>query len=322
MSYVNYETLTLPDGTALTPGSTGNAVNPDFMDSYTTAPDGTVTFHASTKTARLYTAAGGGAAQPRKTINAGQVVTEITVYPGAHPGSTTRLIEARNSADTAVAARLNLFYGGVGHADNGKIEYLNASNVRQWLSTNAVPTTGTTPWRALLSMKKGTTTSNGEVHAALFTANGATTTDRFDSTAQNVGTSDVAALRWGFTSGGPADLRVRNIQWGTQADMAEFGPLSTATTIVRTSRIVREEDFSSSTGSNTTVSATQLSGPSVGPITVTGKVAEWVDTTTRTLSVVIRYTVGTATTDVTYPPLLRPSTQRLVSTGVGTGGWK
>lgn len=317
MSYVNYETLSLPDGTALTPGSGGNAVAPDYFDTYTTAPDGTVTFHAATKTARLLTVAGGGAAQPRKTFVADRVVVEPTFYGGqAWPGSSTRLIEVRNASDTSVMCRVNLLA-------TGKVELQNAAGTPLWVSTASVPTNGTR-YRVSLRGQKGTTTSNGILRCSLYPDNGASTTDSYAASNVNAGTSDVAAFRVGFSSGGPIDLRLLNVQWGNPADLAEFGPLSTPTTVVRTSRIVREEDFSSSTGSNTTVSAEQVAGPSVGTITiVNGEVAQWVDTTTRNASVTIRYTVGTAApVDVTYPPLLLPSTQRLVSTGVGTGVWK
>lgn len=285
---VDFGTLALPDGTPLVAGAAGNAVAPDYFDSLATAPDGTATFHLATKTARLATVAGGGAAQFRKVVSAQQVVVEIEFHPMPLPTAGLRLIEIRGGSDTTTAGRVNL-------RPDGKVEFTDGTNTWRWQSSDPVPTGS--GWRLYFALKRGTTTGNGEVHVAMYpTADGkAVTTDagnRFDSTVQNVGTTDVAAIRAGFTSGGPGTLAVRNVQWGTQADMAEFGPVLAAPVLIGTRRFIQEFDYSASTGSAPlTLDVAQIAGPTLPTITVNGLVAEFSDDPARSEAAVLEFTL-------------------------------
>lgn len=315
---VNFGLLNLADNTTLVAGAAGNMVAPDYFDSISFAGDGTYRFHAATKTARLATVAGGGAAQFRKTITAGQVVVEIEYHQMPWPTTAAlRLVEIRNAGDTAVAGRLNL-------RTDGKVEFTDGGNAWRWEAASAVPTTE--GWRVVLRLKKGTTTANGEVHVALYnTGDGKGTStaanNRWDVTNQNVGTTDLNVLRAGFTSGGPGTEAIRNVQWKTDT-FTEFGPVLAAAALVRTENRLIEVDYTGSTMSGTPVlTAVQQSGP-VMAISVTGLIARVTDSLSRNAPAVIEFTLSNGTQtlseEVEYKPIGMPATQRLVS---AAGAW-
>lgn len=233
----NAGVLTLNDGTPAVPGAppVGNTAGPDYWTGVQAYSNGTVTYATATKTWELLVTSGTTSwAQFRRTISSGLISIEAEILGRAAPSAETRLFQINDNTDLNYACRVNML-------TTNRLRLYNSANATLWTSTNAMPTNA--GWRIALCVQKGTTTSNGNIAVYLYTAGDGKSTTLLESytpgATVNAGTTDLSSVWLGFTSGGPWQLSLRNVQM-QDATFGPIGPAGTDTLVTAEKAVVTE----------------------------------------------------------------------------------
>lgn len=190
-------------------------------------------------------------AQTRRSLSSAQVSVEAAFTGSAAPSAESRLLEVRSADASGRAAFVNI-------GTDNKLRLYNSAAGLVYTFSTVLPSTSAGSWRLYLGVKPGTTTSNGSIHARLYTsATSETAAETSEADNRNAGVGAVTEVRLGWVANVAQLVRLRNVR---MEDAAPIGPLGPITSTVVPPVVTLGPDVSAEPGTVVTLTATHTGG--------------------------------------------------------------